>query len=266
MEHLSSKNETVLRLFIIAAACIGAALTTIFSPPTVSSRFTPFIYILPIILVVYFYPKRAVLFTLAISLMYISIVYLLGYSNSTVIVISTAWFAIFIAIAVVSSAYTNRLVEERTRIANVLDNSQDDIFCLDLHTRRIREINVKCAQWLRYDRTDLIDKDLSRILVDSENRNTFISGIRNHPTSGENELFFHTHEGAVRQFLVSASRADNDIVICSAIDITERKLAESVIAKAKGDLELWVRERTDELLRPMMNSRPRSMSANVSSP
>jgi len=37
-------------------------------------------------------------------------------------------------------------------------------------------------------------------------------------------------------------------VICSAIDITERKLAEQVIQKAREDLDQRVRERTDELL------------------
>ncbi|MDP3564737.1 MAG: HAMP domain-containing sensor histidine kinase, partial [Methanoregula sp.] len=97
--------------------------------------------------------------------------------------------------------------------------------------------------------TDLIDQDLSRILVDSVNRDSFISEIKGKSSTGEIELFFHTSDGAVRQFLVSASQAQNDIVICSAIDITERKLAERVIQKARDDLEQRVQERTEELTR-----------------
>ena len=145
MEHISSENEEVLRLFIIAAACIGAILTTIFSLTHGIYEVYPFLYLLPIILVVYFYPKRAVLFSLGISLLYISLTYLLGFSNPGIIVTSTAWFAIFIAIAVVASSYANNLQEELARIKNILDNSQDGIFCLDLRTRQIREINIKCA-------------------------------------------------------------------------------------------------------------------------
>ena len=38
------------------------------------------------------------------------------------------------------------------------------------------------------------------------------------------------------------------IVICSAIDITERKIAEQVISKAREDLEQRVKDRTDELM------------------
>jgi len=38
-------------------------------------------------------------------------------------------------------------------------------------------------------------------------------------------------------------------VICSAIDITDRKMTEHVIRKAREDLETRVRERTEELLK-----------------
>ena len=53
----------------------------------------------------------------------------------------------------------------------------------------------------------------------------------------------------MRQFLVSASVSPGSRVICSAIDITDRKLAERVIQKAREDLERKVRERSEELMR-----------------
>jgi hypothetical protein len=72
----------------------------------------PFHYILPIILVVYLYPERGVLFSLGVGLMYISLIYLMGNSDPTQIAIATAWFAIFITIGVVGSSYAIRLREE----------------------------------------------------------------------------------------------------------------------------------------------------------
>jgi len=247
MEHLSSENEEVLRLFIIAAACIGAILTTIFSLTHGIFEVYPFLYILPIILMVYFYPERAVLFSLVISLLYISLIYLLGFSNPAVIVISTAWFAIFIAIAVVASSYANRLLEERSRIKNILDNSQDGIFCLDLRTKQIREINVKCAHWLRYDRKDLIGKDISLIWTDEKGQEQFFTDAKKGLGNTEIEAVFVAHDRTLLRFVISAVLVTYDRMLCSVIDITGSKIVDEEIRKTLEDLEEQVHQRTAHL-------------------
>ena len=61
IQQWSSEHEEIMRLFIMVAACIGAVLTTIFSLTHGVFEIFSFLYILPIILCVYFYPKRAVL-------------------------------------------------------------------------------------------------------------------------------------------------------------------------------------------------------------
>jgi PAS domain S-box-containing protein len=247
MEHLSSENEEVMRLFIIAAACIGAVLTTIFSLTHGILEVYPFLYILPIILVVYFYPKRAILFSLGISILYISLIYLLGFSNPDVVVISTAWFAIFIAIAVVASSYANRLLEEQSRIKNILDNSQDGIFCLDLRTKRISEINVKCAHWLRYDRNDLIGKEISLIWTDREDQDRFFSNIKEGRENSETEGIFVARDGTLLRFVISAIIVTHERLLCSVIDITGSKIVDEEIRKTLEDLEEQVHQRTAHL-------------------
>ncbi|MDO8872382.1 MAG: PAS domain-containing protein [Methanoregula sp.] len=247
IEHLSSENEEVLHLFLIATACIGAILSTIFSLTHGILEVYPFLYILPIILVVYFYPKRAVLFSLGISLLYISLIYLLGFSNPAVIVISTAWFAIFIAIAVVASSYANRLLEERTKIKNILDNSQDGIFCLDLRTKRIREINLKCAHWLRYDRKDLIGKEISLVWTDEKAQEQFFTDAKKGLGNTESEAVFVAHDGTLMRFVISAVLVMHERLLCSVIDITGSKIVDEEIRKTLEDLEEQVRQRTAHL-------------------
>jgi signal transduction histidine kinase len=63
------------------------------------------------------------------------------------------------------------------------------------------------------------------------------------------ELIFHAKDGAMRHFLMTATMIPKYTAICSAIDITERKVAERVIQKAREDLEIRVRERTNELMK-----------------
>jgi PAS domain S-box-containing protein len=245
----AAKKSQIYWASTIAITIFISFYSTIYSLTHGIYEVFPFLYFLPIILFVYFYPHRGVIFSLIISTVFLLLVYYFSNFNQDLVAVSTAWFVIFVTIGVVTSSFAEGLRAEERKYRGIFENSQAGIFTFDLVSMRIREMNRKCANMLRYDRSDLFGRDLSRILVDSANRDSFIREIKTHAHTGEIELFFHTRDGAVRQFLVSASRDLNDIVFCSAIDITERKLAERVIQKAKDELEQHVLERTDKLLR-----------------
>jgi PAS domain S-box-containing protein len=233
----------------ILASVVIAVCATIYSLTHGVYEVFPFLYFLPIILFVYMNPKKGVLFTLTISSIFLVLIYYFGNFNSVLIAVSTAWFVIFVTIGVVTSSFAEGLREEEKKYRGIFEHSQAGIFTFDLLNLQIREINGKCAQMLKYDREELINMELSGILMESVDRNVFLKNIRDHRQTGDVELLFHTKDSGVRQFLVSASLTASNLVICSAIDITERKLAEQVIAKAKEDLEQRVKERTEELMR-----------------
>jgi PAS domain S-box-containing protein len=258
--HVSVENREVLQLLIVAAASIAAVLTTIFSLLNGIVNVFPFHYILPIILVVYFYPDRGVLFSLGLGLMYISLIYLLGNADPTLIAIASAWFAIFITIGVVASSYAIRLREERARVRYILDNSQDGIFCFDLKDLRIQEINAKCARWLKYDRADLIGKDISIIWTDTETREQFITDVKqdseHEQKHAEQEAIFHAQDGTVFRIIISAMLVTRGKALCSVIDITRSKIVDEEIITTLADLERQVKERTTDLER--MNEKLRA--------
>ena len=209
----------------------------------------PFLYFLPIILFVNFYPNRGVVFSLAISTIFLLLVYFFSNFNLNLIAVSTAWFVIFVTIGFVTSSFAEGFKAEERKYREIFENSQAGIFTFSLPTLHIQEMNGKCAQMLGYNRNDLIDKELGRIFRDPVERDAFLSQLQKHAEIGDIELLLHTREGLVRQFLVSASLSPGNRVICSAIDITERTLAERVIQKAREDLEKRVKERSEELMR-----------------
>jgi PAS domain S-box-containing protein len=234
---------------VIALTVLGAVYSTVFSLSHKIFEVFPFLYFFPIITFVYVYPKRGVIFSLLLSVVYISLVYSYEFADPKVVAISVAWFVIFITIGVVTSSFAVRIKAEECKYQRIFENSQAGIFTFDCKTLLIRDINEKCAAMLKYERADLIEKDLSAILPESAERDRFLSRLRERSLTGEVELLFTARGGAVRQFLITATSAPDFTAICSAIDITERKIAEKVIRNAKEELEVRVRERTGELLR-----------------
>jgi PAS domain S-box-containing protein len=250
MQQLSGENEEILRLFILASACIGAILTTIFSLTHGISEVFSFLYILPIILCVYFYPKRAVLFTLAISLTYIGQIYLLGFDHSNMIAVATAWFAIFMTLGVVASSYANRMLDEQQKIKNILENSQDGILCFDRHDGSILELNPKCARWLRYNPEDLVGSGLERIWCDNTERERFIAAIDTYGKDpAETEGLFRAKDGTILRFVISVVMISRNRVFCSIVDITGSKIVDEEIRRTLEDLDEQVRSRTAHLER-----------------
>jgi PAS domain S-box-containing protein len=244
-----SEFEEVLQLFIIAAACIGAVLTTVYSLTHGITEVFPFLYILPIILVVYFYPKRAVLFALFISLMYISLVFLLASGDTNLMIIATAWFAIFLTIAVVASSYANQLLEERTRTRHIIDNSQDGIFCFNPASGSLIAVNAKFAKLLRYETADLIGRDISQIWTDAGERGRFLDLVTTEKKPLDTEILLRARDASVLRFVISPLQITRDRVLCSAVDITGSMIADEEIQKTLEDLEEQVRARTAHLER-----------------
>ena len=248
MQHLSGENEEILQLFILAAACIGAILTTIFSLTHGIFEVFSFLYILPIILCVYFYPKRAVFFTLAISLLYICLIYLLGFGNNNMIAVATAWFAIFMIIGVVASSYANRMRDEHTRVQNILENSQDGIICFEIDSEKILELNPKCASWLRSSSSELVGNDLSSVWCDNGERERFIAGVKKDGKDvAETEGLFRAKDGTILRLVLSVVMITKNRVFCSAIDITGSKIVDEEIRRTLEDLEEQVKARTAHL-------------------
>ncbi len=246
-QDLFGEFEEVLQLFIIAAASIGAILSSVYSLTHGITEVFPFLYILPIILVIYFYPKRAVIFALSLSVLYISLVFLLSSGDTETLILATAWFAIFMTISVVAASYANNLLEERNRIRHIIDNSQDGLFCFDPAGGQILDLNSKFAKQLRYERAELVGRSISRIWPDEKERTRFTGMLLSGQLPLETEILFRARDGSVLRFIISPLESDRSRILCSAIDITGDMIADEEIRRTLEDLEGQVRARTAHL-------------------
>jgi PAS domain-containing protein len=242
-------REAFFRLFIVILATITAIVGTFFSLTHGIFTVFSFLYILPIICVVYFHPRWAVLFALCISIIYIGLVYVLGSFNPFLIAVSTAWFAIFVTLAVVASSYANGLLEEKKRILTIMDNTIEGILCFDPTTWRIREINQKCTQWLQYSRNELKGAPLITIWTDTGSHQRFLAEIKKRKTGVTFETLFRQKNGGIIRIVISPLYVGKDLILCSVVNATDSRMADEEIRQTLEDLERQVRERTAHLER-----------------
>ena len=136
----SHRHQISWAVAILATVAL-AVYSTIYSLTHGIYEVFPFLYFLPIIIFVYQYPNRGVLFSLGLSAIFLSLVYYYSTSNTTLIAVSTAWFVIFVTIGVVTSSFAESLKAEERKYRGIFENSQAGIFTFDLQSQDIREIN-----------------------------------------------------------------------------------------------------------------------------
>jgi len=197
----------------IVLSIIIAIASTIYSLTHGIYEVFPFLYFLPIILFINFYPNRGVIFSLIISTVFLLLVYFFSSFNPDVIAVSTAWYVIFVTIGFVMSSFAEGFKAEERKYREIFENSQAGIFTFDIVTQRIQEMNGKCAQMLGYERHELINKELSHILLQSVEKDIFLSRIQKNSGVGDIELLLQTREGTVRQFLVSGSLSPGNTLV-----------------------------------------------------
>ena len=242
-------REVLFRLVIVVIASLTAIFGTVYSLIHGIFAVFSFLYVLPIICVVYFYPKKAVLFTLLISILYIGLVYVLGSFDPVLIAVSTAWFAIFLTLSVVASSYANGVLEEKARFRQIIENTSEGIFCLEPGSWQILRVNHTCARWLLYSQDELRKMPVTTIWTDTAAHHCFLGEITSGKTGIAFDALFRQKNGGVIRVILSPLCVTQEIVVCSVVYNTDMRVADEEIRQTLEDLERQVRERTAHLER-----------------
>ena len=91
-------------LYLIAITSLITILIEIFSLSHGISDFFPYFFLVPMLLMIYAFPKKGVLFTVGLGWIYIILVYVFGTYSTRVIAVDTAWFFIYVSLGVVISS------------------------------------------------------------------------------------------------------------------------------------------------------------------
>ena len=220
MKTLSTQKT--LWLSVIALLTVGIVLVSILSLKNGYYDIFPYFYLLPIILLAYYFPRYSVYVSILLGWIFLGLVYLYGPADLRLYTSSFAFFYIFVSIGVVISAFSGQLMQER-RYREIFENSQAGIFTFDLELRQIRDVNMQAAAILGYTPEDLISQLFSILWFDDEQETRFIKKIRQDEHITDMEIALRKKDRTVIWVLVTAALTKENWVVCSIVNITERK-------------------------------------------
>jgi PAS domain S-box-containing protein len=229
------KNISWWKLFwaymIVLFTC-EIIVVTFFSLSSGLLEMFPYLYILPIILLARLHPRFAIYFTIVLGWIYLGLVYFYGPRDIRLFATSVAWFYIFVTIGVVMSSMADSLKQDKI-FREIFTNSQAGIFTFDLETGRIKEINKRAAHMFGYEPDELRNTPISKIWPDAQEREGFISQLKSERQIIDTEVVFSRKDEKTLWALFTASIGTESLVICSALDITERKRMKDVIDESE---------------------------------
>jgi PAS domain S-box-containing protein len=206
----------------------------------------PHLFYIPIILVSYFYPRRGVLFTIALSAIYGVLVLGTGSPSPDVVISALARIVVFIVIGAVVSYLSNRLQQDAAmclRFVSMVDSSNDAVVGKTLDGI-ITDWNSGAEQLYGYTADEIVGRHI-RTLTPSDRHDEIpqlIERIRNGERIGRYETERITKDGRRIQVSLSLSPIKNaqGIIVgasSTANDITGKKRMQDEILRAKNEWE-----------------------------
>ena len=198
---------------------------------------TNFFYI-PVIFAAFQYPKRGIFVSSSLALIYFGVIYTFLPSDPTAITSGTMQFYVFVAVGTMVSHLSNELREQELRYRGIFDHSEAGVFLIDRKDHHIVEANEQSAVLVGHSRSDLSGKDIGTVWYDSADMENFFGRLSKEYAISGYETRFHTRDGGVRWVLISAAILEDWEIVCTVVDISERKQTEREVIRRNRELAI----------------------------
>ncbi|MDN7023884.1 PAS domain S-box protein [Methanoculleus sp. FWC-SCC1] len=196
----------------------------------------PHLFYVPIILVSYRYPKSGVPFAVAVSALYLGMHAALvpGFDALAAAAIRVS---IFLGIAVTVSFLSWTLNREKRRYRSIFDTSGAGIFLIRRDTFTILQANRHFEDQLGFAPGEVEGMEIGRIWQDAPAAREHLSAVQEGEPVADLKAAFTGKNGDVRCVLLSAAVMDDDLIVCTTIDITDQRRAEAKVQEREATLQ-----------------------------
>lgn len=222
--------------FIIIIITLLVIFVNIFSLSLGMTEVAGGLFFIPVVITAYWYPKKGMLFAFLITAIYLPMIYFLMEGSAPDLINGMFKAVIMVGVAAVVSSLALNLQKSEAKYRSIFNNSEVGTGLIDVNALSIMDANQRFASILRYSLSEIRDVSFSDLWVDTSHRDQFFSKVKE--DSFENfETRFKAKTSEVRWVLLSAGILPDNHIVCTMVDITERKQMEVAQRDALKQIE-----------------------------
>ncbi|WOF15247.1 PAS domain-containing sensor histidine kinase [Methanoplanus sp. FWC-SCC4] len=195
------------------------------------------LFYFPVIIASFFYPKRGVIISTLISLIYIILIYDIVYPDYYGIISATMQFYVYISLSVIVSIISARLKSEKIKYKRIFNYSEGGVFVIEKETGKILERNKKF--------TDMLDEwgfpqaisDIYEICNEKGNMKQICEKIHENGIIENFEIQIKNNGESEYYCLISGSKIPNNTIVFTVTDITKKIVDSKEIMKLNAQLK-----------------------------
>jgi len=232
------RNESFAGIwfFIIVNTTILAILVNVFSLSLAMTEVTPGLFFIPVVITAYWYPKKGMLFAFLVTAIYLCMIYILMNGSAPDLVTGLFKSIIMVGVAAVVSSLALNLQKSEAKYRGIFNNSEAGTGLIDANNLSIIEVNQRFASILGYSVQDIRDVSFSVLWVDASQRDQFFAKVKEEGVENF-ETRFTAKTSDVRWVLLAAGMLPDNQMVCTMVDITERKQMEAAQRTALKQIE-----------------------------
>ena len=226
-------------IIIVAAATISVA---VFSLTHGIVALYQYLFLLPIVMTAYFFPRYGIAASIVMGLSLVLLNVMFVGENLPVLSLACVTFGVFLGIGGIVTMMSENITGLKKRYQDIFAMSEAGIVIFSRDTGCITEANPGFLAPLGYESTGSGLPAFCDLFERIEQYHDLTEGATINGRITDRKCSLRTATGTQRQFQVSARKFAGPFILCTLMDITERKQYEDILRQSLSEKEILLKE------------------------